>query len=196
MTRLLLLVLIVCMWVQNGFAQTGKTSPAFTPQAGTEIEGLAFKPFTTTDQFGRTIQFYLSKSKAEPGKALPLVVCIQGSGSQSLFWEMETPKGKMIVSGGPEAVAVRDFGDQLRVLVVEKPGVEFLKQPSRPGGATEGSAEYNREFSLDRWTAAVNAAVKSAVQIEGVLPKPLLALGHSEGGQVACPVRMMEPVFL
>lgn len=192
----LLLCLSICLTIANiGFAQTASDSPAFTPKPGSDIKGFSFKPYTTVDRYGRTIQFYLSKSKAnkDPDKELPLVVCIQGSGSQSLFWEMEISGKKRIVSGGPEAVVSRDFGDQVRVLVVEKPGVKFLEQPSRPGSATEGSAEFNREFSLERWTDAIDAAVRSTVQLHGILAQPILALGHSEGGQVACHLAASNP---
>ncbi|MEK6702933.1 MAG: alpha/beta fold hydrolase, partial [Planctomycetota bacterium] len=71
-------------------------------------------------------------------------------------------------------------------LVVEKPGVVFLVQPKRPGGAEEGTAEFRREHTLERWVEALNAAVKAAVTLPGIDASRVLALGHSEGGQVVC----------
>lgn len=156
----------------------------------TPIPKFSFNRYLTTDKFDREITFYLSKLRqADQEKKLPLVVCVQGSGCQSVFLEY---KG-MIVSTGTEAVALRDFKGQVRALVVEKPGVEFLKQPKRPGSGTEGSPEYNREFSLSRWVEAINAAVLAAREIEAVDASKVLLLGHSEGGQVACGVAAINP---
>ncbi|MEL6107711.1 MAG: hypothetical protein AAFU85_16925, partial [Planctomycetota bacterium] len=100
-----------------------------------DIPKFSWQRYFTRDKFGREITFYLSKFRKEPKGKLPLIVCIQGSGSQSVF---QRHQGQ-IASGGPEAVVARDFRDQARVLVVEKPGVEFLVQPSRPGSSVEGS---------------------------------------------------------
>ena len=146
-----------------------------------------FQRFFVTDRFDRKITCYLSElDSADSAEKLPLVICIQGSGSQSIFLEVDTADGKVIASGGTEAVLRRKFRDKLRVLVVEKPGVEFLVQPSRPGAAEEASEEYNREFSLERWVEALNAATCAITKLPGIDGERVLALGHSEGGQVAC----------
>ena len=123
-----------------------KLAPDYQACAEEQREDFGYRPYTTEDRFGRQIRFYLSKSKTTD-QQLPLVTCIQGSGCQSIFLRHE---GR-IASGGPEAVVARYFRDRVRVLVVEKPGVEFLFQPARVGSAEDGSVEFNREFSLDRW---------------------------------------------
>lgn len=158
-----------------------------------EIAKFRFQPYVTQDKFGREIQFYLSKSKSE--EALPLIVCIQGSGSQSIFQEVDTPEGKFIASGGPEAAIVSQLGDKVRVLVVEKPGVEFLVQPNQVGAAREASETYNQEFTLDRWVEAINAAVHATSELPQVDASNILALGHSEGGQVACQLAAVNPAI-
>ena len=147
-----------------------------------QIADFSFERFFTKDKFRRKITFYLSKARSENEQPLPLVICIQGSGSQSVFMKIN---GK-IVSGGTEAVALREYGDRVRVLVVEKPGVEFLVQPSRPGSSEEGSKEFNQEFSLSRWVEALNAATEAALTLPGIDHERILAMGHSEGAQVAC----------
>lgn len=155
----------------------------------TKIDNFSYQRFFVRDKFDRRIVGYLSKtSAAAKGKKLPLVVCVQGSGSQSIFLEVDTPKGKMIASGGPEAAVLRQFRDRVRVLVVEKPGVTFLQQPQRPGGSSEASAEFCREFSLGRWVEAVNAATLAVMKRPDIETDRMLVLGHSEGGQVACEV--------
>lgn len=154
-----------------------------------EIPKFSWQRYFTRDKFGRQITFYLSKIRKKPDSPLPLIVCIQGSGSQSVFQEYQG----QIASGGPEAVIAKEFRDRARVLVVEKPGVEFLVQPSRPGSSIEGSAEFNREFSLPRWTEAVNAATRAACSMKSIDETRLLVLGHSEGAQVACAVAAANP---
>lgn len=158
------------------------------------IEKFAFKRYFTKDKFDRRITLYLSKvTDKSASKSLPLVVCVQGSGSQSVFQKVETGQGKVIASGGPEAVVARDFRDQVRVLVVEKPGVEFLVQPKRPGGAEESTEEFRREFTLERWAEAINAATLAVAKLDEIDSSKILVLGHSEGGQIACEVAAVNP---
>lgn len=148
-------------------------------------EGFPYDRYTTTDALGRRVTFYLSKAPAGGG-ALPLVLAVQGSGSQSLFLEVDTPQGKRIASGGPEAALLRCARDRVRVLAVEKPGVTFLVQPARPGSAEEGSETFRKEHTLERWIEALHASVEAAASLPGVAAGRVLALGHSEGGQVVC----------
>jgi dienelactone hydrolase len=156
--------------------------------------GFPYERYTTPDRFGRTITFYLSRPPADAGDtALPLVVCVQGSGSQSVFLELETPEGTRIASGGSEAALLRLGRERVRVLVVEKPGVAFLDQPAHPGGAEESSAEFRVEHTHERWTAAVHAALGAALELPGIDTGRVLVSGHSEGGQIACAVAALEP---
>jgi dienelactone hydrolase len=157
-----------------------------------EILGFWMQRYTTTDRFGRTITFYLSKTK-DPAVRLPLVVCVAGSGSQSLFVEVDTPQGKRIATGGPESAIRKEHGDHVRLLVVEKPGVRFLDKPGRMGGAEDSSEEFRREHTLERWSAAVGAAMEVGRGLPGVDGSRVLVLGHSEGGIVACRVAAEHP---
>lgn len=151
-----------------------------------------YERYFTTDALGRRITFYLSK-RPEGDAKLPLVLCVQGSGSQSVFLEVDSPEGKRIASGGPEAAVLSQFKGKVRVLVVEKPGVEFLVQPSHPGGAEEGSPEFRREHTLERWVEALRAGLRAASTLPGVDTSRVLALGHSEGGQVVGHLAAAEP---
>lgn len=172
---------------ENGGAPLARLDPA-TPA------GFPYERYTTPDRFGRSITFYLSQPPADGGDAaLPLVVCVQGSGSQSIFLEVETPEGARIASGGSEAALLRLGRDSVRVLVVEKPGVAFLDQPAHPGGAEESSAEFRFEHTHERWAAAVHAALTAALALPGIDTGRVLVSGHSEGGQIACAVAALEP---
>lgn len=185
-----ILVAVAALWAacfgggQPGVEKPGvyQAAPADQPAA----EKFPYERCFTTDGLGRRITFYLSKrAEGEAGDAkLPLVLCVQGSGSQSVFLEAPTPEGKRIASGGPEAAVLSQFKGKVRVLVVEKPGVEFLVQPKQPGGAEEGSEEFRREHTLERWVEALNAGLRAAMTLPGVDGTRVLALGHSEGGQV------------
>ncbi|MCW5753676.1 MAG: hypothetical protein KIT24_03080 [Phycisphaeraceae bacterium] len=155
------------------------------------IPHFPYDRYTTVDAFGRTITFYLSIT-SHSDVALPLIVCVQGSGCQSVFQEVDTPDGPRIASGGPEATMLRLVRDRARILVVEKVGVTFLKQPSQPGSAMEGSDEFCREHTLDRWTEAVSAAVRAALTLPGIDGSRVLAFGHSEGAQVVCHLAAAE----
>ncbi len=169
----------------------------YEPVASTrELERFPYQRYFTTDGLGRQITFYVSKpSVGGDGATKPLVVCVQGSGSQSAFLEVETPSGKVIASGGPEAAVMKLARDRVRVLVVEKPGVEFLVQPSRPGSAEESSPEFRQEHTLERWVEAVNAATNAAMTLPGIDTGRIMALGHSEGGQVVCHLAGTNPAI-
>ena len=162
---LLLFVLTVSMAQQS---MDIKTNPEkYQAILKDDIRKFGFHRYVTKDKFERQIHFYISKTSFTE-KKLPLVVCIQGSGCQSVFLEVDVADGKRIASGGLEAVVTREIRDRVRVLVVEKPGVELLKQPSNPGRAEEASEEYNREFSLDRWVEAMNASLFATIAMPNI----------------------------
>jgi pimeloyl-ACP methyl ester carboxylesterase len=153
----------------------------YAPQAdATVIPGQPYHRYYTADKWGRQITFYLSEA-APDAPSRPLAVFIQGSGCGSLF---EAAQGKVLPSGG-NATLFDVAGQELRVLLVEKPGLAFLEQPM---GDCEANAEFNREFTLERWAEAIEAAVRAARQLPGIAADRTLVVGHSEGGLVACRV--------
>lgn len=150
---------------------------------------IPFDRYTVKDKFDRTITCYLSRpTKEQEGKSLPVVLFIQGSGSQSLFMK----RGEQI-AGGLQNLILKRVGDQARVLVVEKPGVKFLDFPSRPGSAQDASEEFLREHTLDRWAEANAAALRSVCKLENIDASRSLVMGHSEGGIVAAAVAAKLP---
>lgn len=79
-----------------------------------------------------------------------------------------------------------------RTLIVEKPGVQYLDDPQDPQSRA-GSPEFRREHTLERWTEAVEAAIRASLKLPSVDGKRLLVIGHSEGGLVACRVAREMP---
>lgn len=158
--------------------------------------------YTTTDSLGRSITFYASDAPLpapadanqqptppEELPSLPIALFIQGSGCQSCFLEHE---GRVVVGNGIGPI-LRDFRSQCRVIFVEKPGVEYLDRPTRPGGTEGASREFLEEHTLDRWALAVSAALDAALTLPRVDPSRVLVFGHSEGGLVACRVAAISP---
>jgi pimeloyl-ACP methyl ester carboxylesterase len=176
------LLLISCVfailfspWAQGQGTSTAQPDMKREPSP----DHLPFDRYLIKDALGRQITFYLSVPDRDP-KPLPLILFIQGSGSQSLF-----RKTGDRVSGGYETVLWMAARGRARVLAVEKPGVKYLEFPRRPGSAEEGAEEFLREHTLSRWVEANAASIRAARTLPGVDPKRVLAMGHSEGGIVA-----------
>jgi predicted esterase len=130
--------------------------------------------YTTQDAYNRTVTYYLS----EGDKSLPLAVYIQGSGHASLFIQAQNR-----IAPNSGHATIRDALDgKTRLLIVEKPGVNFLDTGATP--IDEPALKtFRQEHSLERWTEAVKASIKAA-KAETSSTK-LLVIGHSEGGRVA-----------
>ena len=146
-------------------------------QPVSQLQVPGFDSLVCKDKFGRSINYYLSS--ADLGKKLPIALMVLGSGGQSI-WTIREGK----VYGGLQNLFLSRVKNKMRVLVVEKPGVKFGFNPSRPGSAEGCSPEFLEEHTLDRWTTAVDAALSDAQKQPGVDPSKVLAAGHSEGGIV------------
>ncbi len=142
-----------------------------------EVPGQPYVRHSTKDRFGRRITFYLSNQSDSSAK-LPLIVYIQGSGCNSLF----ARNGSVIVPVSGHATVSDVWTGHGRVLIAEKPGVEFLNAP-RDGCLKQ--TEFNQQHSLERWSEAVEAAIRAARTLPNVNENKLLLIGHSEGGVVA-----------
>jgi dipeptidyl aminopeptidase/acylaminoacyl peptidase len=169
------------------FVLLGADTPVATPDPASPA-GIAFERYTTRDNLGRTITFYLSRPpKAAAGK-LPVVLFVEGSGRQSLF-----KKHGDVIFGGLQNLLLSEVKGRARVLAVEKPGVKFLDAPSRPGSAEGASEEFLKEHTLSRWAEANAAALRAAWTLPGIDDSRTLAVGHSEGGIVVARVAAELP---
>jgi len=156
---------------------------ATRPQTDAEMARLPFERYTVRDRFRRDITFYLSRPPKDSSAKLPIALLIQGSGSQSIFTKIGDRIG-----GSYQYVLLQAAQGRVRVLAVEKPGVQFLDRPSQPGTGMGASKEFLSEHTLPRWAEANEAALKSAWTQSGVDSTRTLVLGHSEGGLVAARV--------
>lgn len=179
-----------CIWAiacavgfsQPVFAQP-KAATMYQPRKKLErIPRQPYERYETTDSLDRIIQFYVSEEP--PGPILPLIVYVHGSGATSHF----VREGNRI-AGRNGHNTVRDVAaGRARLVIVEKPGVEYLANLS-PGGSAEGASQKFRiEHTLDRWVEAVHAALQASRRISGIDSNRVLVVGHSEGGLVAAMV--------
>jgi len=165
---LIVLTLVPCAHGQRRYrAVKDSASPPEIP----------YTRYFTRDKLNRRITFYIHGDQT---KRLPIVVSVLGSGAYSNFIRIEGQ-----IRDGHRA-AREAFGDQAHVLIVEKPGIEFLEQHGRdgaPSGTAAGaSVEFLRENTLDRWADAVSAALKAARTLPLADKTQTLLIGHSEGG--------------
>ncbi|MGH7241939.1 MAG: alpha/beta hydrolase family protein [Phycisphaerales bacterium] len=179
-------LLVVC-WQGAELLQPDHAAPASAPSAAPLLPK-SFERHEATDAYGRTITYYIRAPLNETDR-LPLVLYIGGSGAQSAW---QTVKDTAVLSYGANSIAGAARG-RARVVVVERPGVQFLGAAERPGSAEGSSDEFRREHTLDRWSEANRAALDAALKLPGVDPSRVLVAGHSEGGLVACRVAALEP---
>ena len=127
---------------------------------------------------GSTLFFYTNFARLDPAR--PLAVWMQGSGYHSVFPVRE---GKTRL--GPIGLVAEALGPDIQVLTVEKRGVEFGTLGA--GGSDGAPREYQEYATLEDRSADV-ISVLEAFASQKTLPSRLLAIGHSEGADVAAKV--------
>ena len=149
---------------------------------------IPYTRYFTKDKFNRRITFYI---QGDQSKRLPIVLSVLGSGAYSNFIRIEGQ-----IRDGHRA-AREAFGERAHVVIVEKPGIQFLEQhgpDGSPSGTEVGaSPEFLRENTLDRWAEAVNAALRAAHRLPLADQTRTLLIGHSEGALVVAMVANENP---
>ncbi|RMH27568.1 MAG: alpha/beta fold hydrolase [Planctomycetota bacterium] len=157
------------------------------PSARAEDLGVPFDRYVTTDALGRAIPFYLTPI-GDGAPPAPIVLWIQGSGCDSHF--TRTPDGQ--VGGGLGMMLLGPLRGRARLLVVEKPGVEFLAKSATPGASDGCGDAFLEEYAADRWAEALRAALDAALAMPGVSKERVLVAGHSEGAVMAAHLASMD----
>ncbi len=129
------------------------------------------------------LTFYSTFERLE--RDLPLAVWMQGSGSSSLF-TIENGRARSRVLSLISTL----LGPEVQLLAVEKRGVEFGENVN--GGALGASREYHEFATLEDRSADV-VRVLETFRDQNILPKNVLAIGHSEGADVAAKVAADDP---
>jgi len=178
----LLLLSLSCDTLQLEAANLRPVPPKLSP-----LRGQPYLQFKVRDDLGRDVVAYVSEP-ASGGKAVPLAVYVQGSGCGSHF----ARQGDRWVPRNGHMGLLEAAQGRFRVLIVEKPGVIPGDDPTTPAESA-GRPEFRREHTLERWTEALLAAIRSARTLPGVDRSRLLVVGHSEGGLVASRLARMLP---
>jgi pimeloyl-ACP methyl ester carboxylesterase len=145
---------------------------------------MAYTRYYTVDRFDRRIAFYID---GDQGQRLPIVVSVLGSGAFSNFIR----RGDRILDA--HRTAREAFAGRAHILIVEKPGVDFLEQHPDRGTALQASETFRREHTLERWSEAVSAALRAARGLSLSDNSRCVLVGHSEGGIVVARVAAENP---
>jgi len=164
----------------------GPQFSSFHDSYSSVINTIPFDFYSTQDNLGRQIDFYISNTSQTK---LPLVLFIQGSGCTSNFRKM--PDGK--IAGGYQNVLLQLLQTKAHVMVVEKPYVKFLDFNDDPGSAIHCSLEFNKNHTLEGWTSALKAALTYAMSLSKVDSHRIIVIGHSEGAISAASLAAHEP---
>lgn len=126
-----------------------------------------------------SITFYLSEGAKE--KYLPLIIYVQGSGSNSHF--ALNPLQNIVPQSG-HATIYDVAKAKARVLIVEKPGVRYLE-------SNEINPKFDLNFSLESWCTTIEQAIRYVMTHSKIDSSRVLIIGHSEGGLVAAKMANM-----
>ena len=162
-------------------------SAAAQTESGRLVNGQPFREYSTIDELGRKVRFYVSEPQL-PNDKVPLVVYVQGTGCSSHF----TRRNGQVLKG-VHSLVYDVLRGRARVAVVEKPGVEPFDDPGNRPMQESCRPEFFYEHTLDRWAEAIAAAIRSAHALAGVDDSRTLALGISEGAMVAVRVSNVLP---
>jgi pimeloyl-ACP methyl ester carboxylesterase len=139
------------------------------------IPGTAFERHQIKDRLGRVVMYYISR----PSAPAPLLLMIQGSGCVPLMNIQPSGTYSTLFDLLP-------FGSegQFAVVAVEKP-FSGVTSGKNSGTAESCSAEFNNDFTADRWLTALQASLDDARRFSWVDKKRTLVLGSSEGAVMA-----------
>ena len=156
-------------------------------ESGGLVNGQPFREYSTVDKLTRNITFYVSEPQA-PDENVPLVVYVQGTGCTSHFLRRDRR-----VFTGVQSLVHKTFRGRARVAIVEKPGVEPFDDQGERSMQEFCRPEFFYEHTLDRWSEAIAAAIRSAQTLPGIDDSSTLVVGASEGGMVAIRVSSILP---
>ena len=142
-----------------------------------------FLEFSAERADGSEATIYMGNYHEDGWPERPLLVWVEGSGAQSLFYELEDGT----VANGMFGLLCDHAGRDFRVASIEKRGVAFGERGAY-GTAQEASLEYQKYATLEDRVADVRLLITTLLEDPTVDPNQVLVLGHSEGADVAARV--------
>jgi predicted esterase len=139
------------------------------------VSGTPLERHEIKDGSGRTITYYLSRPKQSPA---PLLLMIQGSGCMPVINVQPNGAYSTLFNLFPFANE-----GQFAVMAVEKPYAGMSGRDGNGGAACR--EEFNKDFSADTWSRALEASLADARKAPWVDNKRTLIIGFSEGAVMA-----------
>ena len=140
----------------------------------------SFRRITAARPDGSEATLYVGDFHPDGWPTRPLLVWVEGSGAQSLFYRLEDET----LANGMFGLLARHAGADFHVAAIEKRGVA-LGERGAYGTAAEASAEYQRHATLEARAADVRLLISTLLEDPSVDPNQVLLVGHSEGADVA-----------
>lgn len=186
--RLHALIVLACATLAN--AQDTRPAGGAAPLRVCENTKLpkSFREARADRPDGSELRFFLGDSADTADQKKPLLIYLEGSGAQSLFYEMDD--GRIAV--GMVGLLAREVGQAYHVASPEKRGVKFGEQ-GRRGSGEGASAEYTRYATLADRVADVRLMLTALLSEPTVDSSRVLIVGHSEGADVAAAVAGEDP---
>jgi pimeloyl-ACP methyl ester carboxylesterase len=126
----------------------------------------------------------------EPGRKKPLLLYLEGSGNYPIYYRNRNKR----VSGGL-AINPRMFNRDFLILVISKPGIPFfdsLRYTDSGSPYYPVNDTYRKLYSLDWRARAASAAIDYVIRNFDVDDRMVIAMGYSEGAQVAPRVAVLH----
>ncbi len=182
--------------VLTGVALAARSAPeGVAPQEGEALAFVenaklppAFRQVELARADGSAATVFLGGTGIAAGEKRPLLVYVEGSGAQSLFYELEDGRLAVGMFGPVAGLAGEDY----HVAAVEKRGVRFGEMGSY-GAATVASEEYAAHATLANRAADVRLLVEALTADPRVDASRVVLLGHSEGADVVAAAAADNP---
>jgi pimeloyl-ACP methyl ester carboxylesterase len=149
-----------------------------------------FKTFTINSKKLGKVEFCTFRSTIEKQK--PLLIFIHGSGNEPTFSyqrDLKTYAWKGFLE-------VEKYKDKYHVICVSKPGIPLFdtvqKDPVNFSTSYPLNEEFTQRYSLEWRAEAASLIIDKAIKLLPVDRSKILVIGHSQGGQVAPKVAVLN----
>lgn len=149
-----------------------------------------FKIFSIENKKLGKVEFCTFKSTIDKKK--PLLLFIHGSGNEPTFAyqpDLKTYSWKGFLE-------IEKYKDQFHVICVNKPGIPLFdtiqKNPQNFQTSYPLNAEFIKKYSLEWRAKAASLIINEAIKLLPVDQSKILVIGHSQGGQVAPKIAVLN----
>jgi len=132
---------------------------------------------------GSEARIFVTEAEADGETQAPLLIYVEGSGAQSLFYKLDDGR----IALGLLGLIAERVDPAYQVAAVEKRGVAFGYMGNR-GASDPSLTEYNRHATLRDRAADIRLLIAVLLDGDERAKRKVVLLGHSEGADVAARV--------